>query len=127
IVATNEKNRKIDALNQYLKDYLNRAEQPIVASFALGRAAQTLPQTEFEAILNTMVRKFPADPTITSIKSQFETFKSGQAATAQKRRERSWIGKKVPDLTLPGPDGKNISLSSFRGKYVLVDFWASWC
>ncbi|MFN5427984.1 MAG: peroxiredoxin family protein, partial [Bacteroidota bacterium] len=29
--------------------------------------------------------------------------------------------------TLPDPSGKMISLKSFRGKYVLVDFWASWC
>jgi peroxiredoxin len=33
----------------------------------------------------------------------------------------------APDFTLPDPNGKMISLKSFRGKYVLVDFWASWC
>jgi peroxiredoxin len=33
----------------------------------------------------------------------------------------------APDINLPDPSGKLISLSSFRGKYVLVDFWASWC
>ncbi|HKH62962.1 MAG TPA: TlpA disulfide reductase family protein, partial [Flavitalea sp.] len=39
----------------------------------------------------------------------------------------SWVGKKAPQLTLPDPNGKNISLDAFKGKYVLVDFWASWC
>jgi peroxiredoxin len=38
-----------------------------------------------------------------------------------------WLGKPAPDFTLPDANGKPISLSSFRGKYVLVDFWASWC
>ena len=33
----------------------------------------------------------------------------------------------APDITLPDVDGKPFSLSSLRGKYVLVDFWASWC
>lgn len=33
----------------------------------------------------------------------------------------------APDFTLMDADGKPVSLSSFRGKYVLVDFWASWC
>ncbi|WP_246343851.1 TlpA disulfide reductase family protein [Adhaeribacter radiodurans] len=37
------------------------------------------------------------------------------------------IGKAAPDITLPTPDGKTMSLSSLKGKYVLVDFWASWC
>ncbi|GGG50060.1 hypothetical protein GCM10011378_27720 [Hymenobacter glacieicola] len=32
-----------------------------------------------------------------------------------------------PDINLPRPDGTPLALSSLRGKYVLVDFWASWC
>ncbi|UOE52163.1 AhpC/TSA family protein [Mucilaginibacter sp. SMC90] len=37
------------------------------------------------------------------------------------------IGSKAPDFTENDPHNKPISLSSFKGKYVLVDFWASWC
>jgi thiol-disulfide isomerase/thioredoxin len=37
------------------------------------------------------------------------------------------IGKMAPDLAFSSPDGKIITLSSLRGKIVLVDFWASWC
>lgn len=37
------------------------------------------------------------------------------------------IGDIAPELDFPGPNGKNIKLSSLRGKVVLVDFWASWC
>lgn len=37
------------------------------------------------------------------------------------------IGSKAPDFTIPDTEGKNVSLSSYRGKYVLVDFWATWC
>jgi len=36
-------------------------------------------------------------------------------------------GKQAPDFTLKTPDGKVISLSDLQGKYVLIDFWASWC
>ncbi len=37
------------------------------------------------------------------------------------------IGSDAPEIDLPNPDGKNIKLSSLRGKYVLIDFWAAWC
>lgn len=36
-------------------------------------------------------------------------------------------GSDMPDFTLPDQNGKKIKLSDFRGKYVLIDFWASWC
>lgn len=37
------------------------------------------------------------------------------------------IGATAPDINLPSPDGSNKTLSSLKGKYVLIDFWASWC
>ena len=37
------------------------------------------------------------------------------------------IGSEAPEIDLPNPDGKNIKLSSLRGNYVLIDFWAAWC
>jgi len=44
-----------------------------------------------------------------------------QSETAVKERSLA------PDFTLPQVDGKQLSLSSYRGKVVLVDFWATWC
>lgn len=37
------------------------------------------------------------------------------------------IGAQAPDFTLPDTTGTNVALSSLKGKYVLIDFWASWC
>ena len=37
------------------------------------------------------------------------------------------VGTKALDFTQQDTAGKNISLAQFRGKYVLLDFWASWC
>jgi thiol-disulfide isomerase/thioredoxin len=37
------------------------------------------------------------------------------------------IGQMAPEIALQDENGKIITLSSLRGKYVLVDFWASWC
>ncbi len=41
--------------------------------------------------------------------------------------EKMKPGYAVPDFTLMGLDGKEMSLSDFKGKYVLLDFWGTWC
>lgn len=41
--------------------------------------------------------------------------------------KHSAIGEQMPDFTQPDTAGKPVKLSDFKGKYVLVDFWASWC
>lgn len=37
------------------------------------------------------------------------------------------VGDRAPEIDLPNPEGGNYKLSNFKGRYVLVDFWASWC
>jgi len=37
------------------------------------------------------------------------------------------VGTIAPDFTQKDINGKDVTLSSLRGKYVLIDFWASWC
>ena len=37
------------------------------------------------------------------------------------------IGHKAPDFTIAAVDGSPIKLSDYKGKYVMLDFWASWC
>ena len=45
------------------------------------------------------------------------------------RLERTAVGQKFTDLKMSDPDGKEVALSDFagKGKYILIDFWASWC
>jgi peroxiredoxin len=37
------------------------------------------------------------------------------------------VGHKAPDFTIGGIDGNPVKLSDYKGKYVMLDFWASWC
>ncbi|MEI6142842.1 MAG: TlpA disulfide reductase family protein [Mariniphaga sp.] len=37
------------------------------------------------------------------------------------------IGDKAPDISLPSPEGKIVTLSSLKSKVVLIDFWGTWC
>ncbi|OJJ19461.1 hypothetical protein BKI52_21880 [marine bacterium AO1-C] len=41
--------------------------------------------------------------------------------------EKLTIGQPAPNITLKSPEGNDVSLSSLKGKLVLIDFWASWC
>jgi peroxiredoxin len=43
------------------------------------------------------------------------------------RMGKTAIGKKATDFTMKDTTGKSISTADFKGKYLLVDFWASWC
>jgi peroxiredoxin len=47
-------------------------------------------------------------------------------ATVEKMKVTA-IGQPAPEISLPDPSGNIVKLSSMKGKYVLVDFWAKWC
>lgn len=53
--------------------------------------------------------------------------KKGPFAREVEKKLVGMVGSQALDFTQKDVDGKSISLASFRGKYVLVDFWASWC
>ncbi|CAN5530646.1 TlpA disulfide reductase family protein [soil metagenome] len=63
--------------------------------------------------------KFKGDWTNNYYGKGFVAFVDGMKRTA--------VGQPAPEISLPDPNGKTISLSSLKGKYVLVDFWAKWC
>ncbi len=50
-----------------------------------------------------------------------------QKIAAAKKPVAGAVGSVVPDFSQNDVDGKPVSIASFRGKYVLLDFWASWC
>ncbi|SHG00000.1 Peroxiredoxin [Chryseobacterium sp. OV279] len=49
---------------------------------------------------------------------------TGYTAAQQSKIE---VGEQAPEITLSKPDDSSFSLSSLKGKVVLIDFWATWC
>ena len=60
------------------------------------------------------------------IEKKINDAKKQMAAQAESAKV-GMVGTQALEFTQKDVDGKPISLASFRGKYVLVDFWASWC
>jgi peroxiredoxin len=100
---------------------LKKSNSPALSMFILGYyqsmannpgyMLQAMDKEEVTAIVEEAVKKFPGHTGLAGIRESLQ----------------GAVGKQAPDFTLPDASGKNISLSSFKGKYVLVDFWASWC
>ena len=67
--------------------------------------------------------KFPTHKGIAVMKEMNERQLSLQKQKSQEPQETEWVNKQAPELALPDIKGKEIKLSSFKGKYVLVDFW----
>jgi len=89
-------------------------------------------------ILNLTAEKTYLDLFVKSISARFPNAKMGKDFVTryheimQKSEPKAVTqglieGAIAPEISLNTVDGKAISLSSFKGKYVLVDFWASWC
>ena len=56
-----------------------------------------------------------------------ESFHVQQLVSQVSTKKRLAIGNEAPEISLETPAGEMVSLSSLRGKYVLLDFWAAWC
>ena len=60
-------------------------------------------------------------------KKQAETQPETNVSEALGTAEVEADGTEAPDFTLNDLSGKPLTLSSLRGKYVILDFWGSWC
>jgi len=122
LAATNKKNSSIQDLNTYLRQFINTNNNPTLCALALGWSSRSFSREEFEAALGNLVKKFPDNATLKGLKQDYE-----QQLAQMSQKDNSWVGRQAPELTLPDTQGRSVSLSSFKGKYLLVDFWASWC
>ena len=127
LAATNQKNAAIQDLNTYLKQFINTNTNATICALALSWSSRTFSQTDFEHTLGDLVKKYPDNAVLQGLKQNYDQQVAQMANAQNQPTANSWIDKPAPELSLPDANGRMISLASFKGKYLLVDFWASWC
>jgi peroxiredoxin len=124
LAVTLKKNIIVQDLNTYLMQFINTNGNPTLSALALGWASRTFSRADFMTAMNDLAKKYPDNIAIQGMKQSYDQ----EMADADRREKQSaWIGKPAPELALPDANGKMISLTAYKGKYLLVDFWASWC
>lgn len=123
-IADNAFNISNEWYNNYLVKFIDTVKSPINALFALGYS-QDINMDTVKNLLASLTKKYPQNSSVAAMQKQFDQFISAQ--DNQSSNGEIAVGKMAPNITLPDVNGKPFSLSSLRGKYVLVDFWASWC
>lgn len=122
-MASNEMSDLNVKLTLYIENYADTTKYLPNALFAVQ-------------ILNPAVEKPFLDAFVASIPGRFVNQKLGKDFIARYNKgvstegvsdDNTAEGSMAPEISLSTPEGQKVTLSSFRGKYVLVDFWASWC
>ena len=114
---------KLELHQEYLKDFIAKNKNSKICLIALfqsyGQSSPVLTVDEhldvFEMVLENLKLYFPESNHIVLLEEQIKQYKPLA------------YGQPAPDFTLPDVNSKPISLSDFKNKIVLIDFWASWC
>jgi len=104
--------------NRTIKSFINRMGPGPVAHLATSMLSV---EDDF-GFLDSLCTRFEKEKPNTVFTKKMVGFLAEPRKMATVR-----IGKIAPDFELSDPNGKPIKLSQFKGKWVLLDFWASWC
>ena len=108
-------NGKLAEMNDEVLKFANANTNSIVSYYAITMLNPQGNEANFVAYADKIRGKFPKNTAVNSFIAKMDSVKSVQ------------VGQLAPEFTINSVDGKPISLKDYRGKYVLLDFWASWC
>jgi len=124
----------LNNMNEYTRNFIDENIESMVSLIALYK--QITPQVYilnidkdldyYKRVDSTLFALFPDSEPVKTLHSQMVTLVANLDAEAA-RAAKTGIGAIAPEIALPNPEGDTIKLSSTRGEYVLLDFWAAWC
>ena len=116
--------KQLNSLSDVLRNFINRSNNPAAICFALDKAKGIVSPDELQSMVQNAAKRFPNHTGIQTFKTQIT---QQQNAAENPYANYALLNQQAPDLTMQSIDGKTMHVSDFKGKYVLVDFWASWC
>ena len=100
----------------FIEDYIAKNSNSVAAPYlALRYLASQYTLEELEAVKNKFSKDIEASVYVKNINDRIEIL------------QNSKVGGPAPIFSMNDVNGNAISLESFKGNYVLIDFWASWC
>jgi|SRR5690606_11194192 len=118
----------------FIKELQRRAEDifkqqtSLTESFILDHPKSVVTLALLGEVLNADNLNRVVLPTFEKMPAALKSTSRGQNLAAKiEKLKNVAIGSIAPEFSLPDTSGTMTSLSSLRGKYVLIDFWASWC
>ena len=130
--AMQDQEKVTSGLTHFIEQYADTTAYLPNALFAVRILNPLAEQQYMQAFLQGLPRRFnnaPQAKEFTDRWNQMIALRTGPGADAfaQPAAGGPAVGTMAPAIELPTPEGNTVSLSSMKGKYVLVDFWASWC
>jgi thiol-disulfide isomerase/thioredoxin len=104
-----------NVMEEYARNFIRQNLSSIVSLSATKFLNQHAEYSLLRELEDSLVKKYPGNKYVSDY----------QLLMAELNKLPP--GSMAPEISMSNPEGKNISLSSLRGKIVLVDFWASWC
>ncbi|MVN75953.1 redoxin domain-containing protein [Hymenobacter sp. HMF4947] len=123
--------RQEQEMREYFKQYyktLAEERKKVLRAFIESMPQSPVSLDALTTYSGYVIDPAEAEPLYNGLATSVRNSPAGQAYAARlAKAKQTAIGAPAPDFSQFDPTGKTVSLHDFRGKYVLIDFWASWC
>ena len=121
----NNLNKEGGDFKNFIVKSIDTSSDAVVAMFSLGYTRGIDP-AELKTVIPNLSKRFPTHNGVATIISQYNELLV-KKATPPVQKGKPIVGSQAPDFSMADATGKQLTLNSFKGKFVLIDFWASWC
>ncbi len=125
IAAQSQFNYTKNAIVKLCFLYADTTQSPSLALFTATAAPVDIEQ--LETPIKKILERFPNHKAVLNVANLAKQEIVAKQQPQQASGGKVGVGDMAPEITMNDVNGKPFSLSQLKGKYVLIDFWASWC